>query len=466
MNVIKPGMYRIDTRPTQTRAPQFYQTFRNTNPCVSTSTGVIHITSVSRPQLRINQMKDKVVQNNSQVKIKQKEVEDHHRISSFSNKKKSVTACNDSLKSKTSNVKAIVHIILFIVDSGCTKHMTRNLKLLCNFVEKYLGTVRLKNDQFAPILGYEDLVYRNIMIKRVYYVEGLNHNLFSGNDLLTGNCGSDLYTISLQETSSPPPICFMAKTSPTQAWLWHRRLSHLNFDTINLLSKNDIVNGLPKLKYVKDQLCPSCEMGKANRNHSNDPSSSKLVPNGSPLADTTDPSLQELDLLFIPMYEEYFTVGNQSVSKSSALSDNSQQQDTQPTMNVQPILEPNTPPTNINAEETNTDQAADGQFEAYEFINPFCTQVQEVTKSSSCNIDTSNMHTIYQRHRFDYHYTRVHLLEQLHRNPSKPVQTRRQLSTDPKICMFALTVSTAEPKNIKESMADQAWIKAMQEELH
>ncbi|GJX58139.1 retrovirus-related pol polyprotein from transposon TNT 1-94 [Tanacetum coccineum] len=57
----------------------------------------------------------------------------------------------------------------------------------------------------------------------------------------------------------------MAKASPTQAWLWHRKLFHLNFDTINLLSKNDIVNGLPKLKYVKDQLCSSCELGKANR---------------------------------------------------------------------------------------------------------------------------------------------------------------------------------------------------------
>ncbi|GJV51081.1 retrovirus-related pol polyprotein from transposon TNT 1-94 [Tanacetum coccineum] len=55
----------------------------------------------------------------------------------------------------------------------------------------------------------------------------------------------------------------MAKASPTQAWLWHHRLSHLNFDTINLLSKNDIMNGLPKLKYVKDQLCSSCEMGNA-----------------------------------------------------------------------------------------------------------------------------------------------------------------------------------------------------------
>ncbi|GKB55584.1 retrovirus-related pol polyprotein from transposon TNT 1-94 [Tanacetum coccineum] len=159
--------------------------------------------------------------------------------------------------------KDIVQLILFIVDSGCSKHMTGNLKLLCNFVEKYLGTVRFGNDQFAPIIGYRDLVQGTITINMFYYIEGLNHNLFSGNDLLTGNRGSNLYIISLQETTSSTPICFMAKASPTQAWLWHQRLSHLNFDYINLISKKDIMIGLPKLKYVKDQLCSSCEVSKA-----------------------------------------------------------------------------------------------------------------------------------------------------------------------------------------------------------
>ncbi|GKG11729.1 retrovirus-related pol polyprotein from transposon TNT 1-94, partial [Tanacetum coccineum] len=76
-----------------------------------------------------------------------------------------------------------------------------------------------------------------------------------GNDLLTSTRGTNLYTISFQETTSSTPICRMAKASPTQAWLWHRRLSHLNFYYINLLSKKDVVIGLPKLKYVKDQLC-------------------------------------------------------------------------------------------------------------------------------------------------------------------------------------------------------------------
>nr|GEV41242.1 retrovirus-related Pol polyprotein from transposon TNT 1-94 [Tanacetum cinerariifolium] len=152
-----------------------------------------------------------------------------------------------------------------------------------------LGTVRFGNDQFAPILGYGDLVQGNVTINRVYYVKGLHHNLISvgqfcdadlevafrkstclvrdlqGNDLLTDNRGSDLYTISLQESTSSTSLCLMAKATPTQAWLWHRRLSHLNFDYINLLSKKDIVIGLPKLKYVKDQLCSSYELSKLKR---------------------------------------------------------------------------------------------------------------------------------------------------------------------------------------------------------
>nr|GFC67340.1 retrovirus-related Pol polyprotein from transposon TNT 1-94 [Tanacetum cinerariifolium] len=192
----------------------------------------------------------------------------------------------------------LIEIVLFIVDSGYSKHMMGNLKLLINFVEKFLETVKFRNDQIAPILRYGDLVQGAVTIKRVYYVKGLNHNLFSfgqfcdadlevtfrkstcfirdlkGNDLLTGSRGTNLYSITLQDTISPNPICLMAKATSSQAWLWHRRLSHLNFNTINLLSKNDILVGLPKLKFIKDHLCSSCELGKAKRKYFH----SKLTP--------------------------------------------------------------------------------------------------------------------------------------------------------------------------------------------
>nr|GFC95923.1 integrase, catalytic region, zinc finger, CCHC-type, peptidase aspartic, catalytic [Tanacetum cinerariifolium] len=82
-----------------------------------------------------------------------------------------------------------------------------------------------------------------------------------GNDLLSGSRGTDLYSITLQDTNSPNPICLVAKATSSQAWLWHRRLSHLNFDTINLVLKNDIVVGLPKVKFVRDHLCSSSQVG-------------------------------------------------------------------------------------------------------------------------------------------------------------------------------------------------------------
>ncbi|GJR10953.1 retrovirus-related pol polyprotein from transposon TNT 1-94 [Tanacetum coccineum] len=179
--------------------------------------------------------------------------------------------------------------------------------------------------------------------------------------------------------------------------------------------------------------------------------------NVSPSTDTTVPSQQELDLLFGPLYDEFFNDGTSRVNKSSSPTDNSIQKDTLPSTHIQPTSEPTTP-TNVHAEENNDNQA--------EFTNPFCTPVQEIAESSSRNIGTSNMHTFNQPQDSEYRWTKDHPLTQVRGNPSKLVQTRRQLVTDPEMCMFALTVSIVEPKNIKEAMADSAWIEAMQEELH
>nr|GEY98727.1 retrovirus-related Pol polyprotein from transposon TNT 1-94 [Tanacetum cinerariifolium] len=140
---VSEGMYRIDHRTTQTGAPQSPQTFRNTNPRVSNSTRVNHKTYVSRPQLRSNQMKDKVVPNNSQVKLKKTQVDDHHRIPSISNKIISITACNDSLNSKTLNANAIC--------ATCGKCLVDSNHFAC--VTKMLNDVnaRTKKPNVVPI---------------------------------------------------------------------------------------------------------------------------------------------------------------------------------------------------------------------------------------------------------------------------------------------------------------------------
>nr|GEX45317.1 retrovirus-related Pol polyprotein from transposon TNT 1-94 [Tanacetum cinerariifolium] len=414
-------------------------------------------------------------------------------------------------------IDGVEQIILFIIDSGCSKHMMGNLKLLINFVKKFLGTVKFGNDQIAPILGYRDLVQGAVTIKRVYYVEGLNHNLFSvgqfcdadlevafrkstcyirdlkGNDLLKGSRGTDLYSITLQDTFSPNPICLMAKASSSQAWLLHRRLSHLNFDIINLISKNNIVIGLLKLKFVKDHLCSSCELGKAKRKSfqtKTTPSSKRRLQllhmdlcgpmrvesiNGKKYVlvivddysrytwthflrdgENLDKMKEKGDAcIFVGystqseltgmMFNELLNGSTQFVSKSftetTADAPNQCQQQHSTPLNTQTTPErtcqvPTQEPTVTSTEDINKAETVEenAQVEDDEFVNIF--------------------------------YTPDHPLEQVIRNPSQSVRTRRQLESHGDMCMFALTVSRTEPKTIKEAMADSAWIESMQEELH
>nr|GFA63078.1 Gag-Pol polyprotein [Tanacetum cinerariifolium] len=87
-------------------------------------------------------------------------------------------------------------------------------------------------------------------------------------------------------------------------------------------------------------------------------------------------------------------------------------------------------------------------------------------ETSSRHVDLLNTHTFYQRHPFEHRWMQDHPLVQVIGNPSQSVRIRCQLESDGEMCMFALTVSQTEPKNIKEAMADSAWIESMQEELH
>ncbi|GKB88783.1 retrovirus-related pol polyprotein from transposon TNT 1-94 [Tanacetum coccineum] len=175
-------------------------------------------------------------------------------------------------------VEPVVQIVLWYLDFECSKHMTGNRSQLMNFVSKFLGTVRFGNDQISRIIGYGDYQLGNVVISRVYYVEGLGHNLFSvgqfcdadlevafqkntyfirnleGVDLLSGSRDTNLYTISLDDMLKSSLIYLLSKASKTKSWLWHRRLSHLNFGTLYKLAKEGLAQGLPRLKFQKDHL--------------------------------------------------------------------------------------------------------------------------------------------------------------------------------------------------------------------
>nr|GFB50526.1 hypothetical protein [Tanacetum cinerariifolium] len=164
-------------------------------------------------------------------------------------------------------------------------------------------------------------------------------------------------------------------------------------------------------------------------------------------ADRTVTTQNELDLLFSPMFNELLN-GSSKVGEVFRF----------PT-----LASTVSSSENINQAETYAENA---QVADDEFINIFSTPVQDQGETSSLHVDSSNMHNFYQRYPSEHRWTKDHPLEQVIGNPSQSVRTRRQLESDTEMCMFALTVSRTEPKNIKESMADSAWIESMQEELH
>nr|GEX89804.1 integrase, catalytic region, zinc finger, CCHC-type, peptidase aspartic, catalytic [Tanacetum cinerariifolium] len=326
------------------------------------------------------------------------------------------------LKAQLHDKGIAIKIVLFIVDSGCSKHMAGNLKLLINFMEKFLGTVKFGNDQITPILGYGDLVQGAITIKRVYYVEGLNHNLFSvgqfcdadlevafrkstcfirdlkGNDLLSGN-GYDKKGQNPRKTRQNKAQ--NGKRGKSKAYrVFNKRTRvimesiHVNFDELPQMASDQLSSDpAPECQTMAlnhDSLSP------ANQHQANVTQS-----------DTTVTTSNELDLLFSLMYDELLNGSLKVVSKSSTVS------------------AANDPNQQTYAE---IDQVADD-----EFINIFSNQIQDQGETSTCHVDSSNMHTFYQRHPSEHRWTKDHPLEQVIGNPSQSVRTRQQLESDAKM---------------------------------
>nr|GEU53575.1 hypothetical protein [Tanacetum cinerariifolium] len=190
---------------------------------------------------------------------------------------------------KPKKVRQVIQIILWYLDSCCSKHMTGDRSRLMNFVKKIIGTVRFRNDHFGAIMGYGDYMIGDSVIFKVYYVEGLGRNLlyvrqFCDSDLevafrkhscyvrdtddvelIQGSHGSNLYTISVEDIMKSSLIYLLSKAFKNKSWLWHRRLNHLNFGTINDLAKKDLVRGLPSLKFEKHHLCFACQLRKSKK---------------------------------------------------------------------------------------------------------------------------------------------------------------------------------------------------------
>ncbi|KAJ9553136.1 hypothetical protein OSB04_017181 [Centaurea solstitialis] len=178
---------------------------------------------------------------------------------------------------------------VWYLDSGCSKHMTGRKEILHNFKPKFCGSVQFGNEQYALILGYGDVIQDKITIKKVSLVEGLGHNLFSigqfcdkdlevgfkkrrcvvktesGKELLVGTRRRNLYKIDLRDVKAKNTLCLLSKASNQQSFLWHMRLSHLNFKGLNKLVIGNLAIGIPDLRFQQDHLCSACQLGKMKR---------------------------------------------------------------------------------------------------------------------------------------------------------------------------------------------------------
>ncbi|GKB74778.1 integrase, catalytic region, zinc finger, CCHC-type containing protein [Tanacetum coccineum] len=326
----------------------------------------------------------------------------------------------------------VIQLVLWIVDSGCSKHMIGNLKLLRNLLEKFMGTIRFGNDHFTTITGDGDYVQGNRTICHIYYVEGLGHNHFSvgqfcdgdlkvafrsdtcfiqnleGDDLLTESCDSNIYTISISD---------MAASSPTRYELIKNRKLNVQYFHVfgSLCYPTNDRDDLGKMK-PKAGIGIFIVYSESSRGFRIYKSRTRKI-----MEKIHTPSKANLDYLFDPLYDEYYAGRNEEVSTNSATTTLLNNPDTPSTSSI--IVENNKAPQIVSTSEETTSpitreipdefiQEDFANLDGNTFINPFGTHATDEAKSSSTNTDPSNMHEFHQLRRSADKWTQAHILEQ------------------------------------------------------
>nr|GEV53346.1 integrase, catalytic region, zinc finger, CCHC-type, peptidase aspartic, catalytic [Tanacetum cinerariifolium] len=346
----------------------------------------------------------------------------------------------------------------------------------------------------------------------------------------------------------------MARATPTKSWLWHQRLSHLNFDTINDLAKNDLVSGLPKFKYAKEHLCPSCDYSRYTWVHflRTKDETPKVIKNflkkiyvrlQAPVIIVCTDNITEFKNQVLKEYFNSVSITHETYASKTPQQNgvverrnrtlveaartmlifshaplflwaeaiativyNRRTKKIMETMNVtfdelsamafeqnssrpgpqsmtsgqiSSELELTYAPSIITPQRPSEwdldilfeplhNEYLDGRLsESPKAIpaTPVLQNLQAPTASMSFQdsalVPTNSLNTPVSSHN-----TKDHPLEQVIEEPSRPVLTRNQLKIDGDICIYVLTVSIMEPKTVKESLTDPAWIESLQEELH
>ncbi|GJS63979.1 retrovirus-related pol polyprotein from transposon TNT 1-94 [Tanacetum coccineum] len=198
---------------------------QKTNVLVPPSTGVNSCTDASGLQPRSNTKKNRILPAKS---VNKKKVEEHPRTN------KSSLKTTNRVDSSISSQRRIDHPLVF--------------------------GLRLFKTYDGASLTAQEFHEKGILCGRTG-----TQSLFYGVELIKGSRGSNLYTISVEDMMKSSLIFLLSKASKNKSWLWHRRLNHLNFGTINDLARKDLVRGLPRLKFEKDHLCSACQLRKSKK---------------------------------------------------------------------------------------------------------------------------------------------------------------------------------------------------------
>nr|GEW07757.1 retrovirus-related Pol polyprotein from transposon TNT 1-94 [Tanacetum cinerariifolium] len=327
----------------------------------------------------------------------------------------------------------VIHIVLWYLDPGCSKHITRYRSQLTNFVHKFLGIVKFSNDQIAMIMGYGDYQIGNIKILRVYYMEGLGHNLFFVGQF----CDSDLEVAFRKHT------CFVynmevhmgevssIKDEASDFIIKFMKIIQVRLNTpVRNIRKN---NGT---EFVNQTLCSYYESVVSLMKHRLHDLHNKIVSLKAVSPVQVDVVPRTIDLADSPVS----TLINQDAPSTSISS--SQEQEHSPIISQGFEESPKTP---------------------HFHDDPFHESLHEDSTSQGLSSNVRPIHTLFKSLG---RWTKDHPIENVVGDPSRSVSTKKQLQTDAIWCYFDAFLTSVEPKNFKQGIIESSWIDAMQEEIH
>ncbi|GJT18307.1 retrovirus-related pol polyprotein from transposon TNT 1-94 [Tanacetum coccineum] len=330
----------------------------------------------------------------------------------------------------------------------------------CRSSKLISGTVKFGNGHVENILGYGDYQIGNVMISRVYYVEGLGHDLFSvrqfsysnlevafcqhtcfirnleGVDLLTRSQGNNLYTLSLGDMMASSPICLLSKASKTKSWLWHRCLLYLNFGAIDYLA----IHGRFRTQCYPHPSTPFVPPSRTDWDILFQPLFDELL---NPPSSVDHPAPEVIALIAEVVAPEP-AASTGSPSSTTVDQDAPSPSNSQTTPETQSLVIPN----DVEEDNHDLDVAHMNNDPFFGILIP--ENISEA--SSSSDVIPTIVHTAAPNSEHVTKWTKDHPLDNIISELERPVSTRLQLHEQALFCYYDAFLTSVEPKNYKDAL--------------